>query len=238
MATMRLPEAEWRLAERMTAERDAFGFYFSAHPVDAQRHLLAAHKVKRFDELGSLPAPAEGGRSQTMMAGMVEEARWRTSQRGRRYMMATISDPSGQFTAMAFDDGACDALVEAAKTGDCGLITAELDRKPGEEEPRVTVKHFKPLGELAQSQRLRLDIRLIDAGLLPMLSEELQRGGRGVVRVTVPVDGKRNAVLLLGRDFVLDADVADRLARLLGEDQVELSAETPARPMLAYSAAG
>ncbi|MEO8141581.1 MAG: DNA polymerase III subunit alpha, partial [Sphingomicrobium sp.] len=44
---IRLPRgAAWTLAERMGAERDAFGFYFSAHPVDAQRHLLAAHRVK------------------------------------------------------------------------------------------------------------------------------------------------------------------------------------------------
>ena len=40
--------ASWTLAQRMAAERDAFGFYFSAHPVDAQRHLLAAHQVKTF----------------------------------------------------------------------------------------------------------------------------------------------------------------------------------------------
>ena len=79
----------------MTAERDAFGFYFSAHPVDAQRHLLAAHRVKSFTELASLPAPADGGRSSAMMAGLVESTNWRTSAKGRRYMMATISDASG-----------------------------------------------------------------------------------------------------------------------------------------------
>ena len=58
-AAIRLPggASSWTLAERMTAERDAFGFYFSAHPVDAQRHLLAAHRVKSFAELASLPAP-------------------------------------------------------------------------------------------------------------------------------------------------------------------------------------
>nr|WP_260483928.1 DNA polymerase III subunit alpha [Sphingomicrobium flavum] len=238
IATIRLPQAQWTVAERMTAEKDAFGFYFSAHPVDAQRHLLAAHKVKQFGELGAMPAAAEGARTQTMMAGMVEEARWRTSQRGRRYMMATLSDPSGQFTAMAFDDMACEAVEEAAKSGECGLITAELDRKPGEEEPRVTIKHFKPLSQIAETQRLKLDIRLVDAAALPLIAEVLERGGRGVVRITVPIDGRRDAMLLIGRDFILDADVADKLTRLLGEDAVELGADTPARPTLAYSAAG
>src|SRR5688500_2779454 len=92
VAAIRLPrDARWTLAERMAAERDAFGFYFSAHPVDAQRHLLAAHNVRSFAQLSDLPAPADGGRSQAMMAGMIEGARWRTSARGRRYLMATIS---------------------------------------------------------------------------------------------------------------------------------------------------
>ena len=54
-APIRLPrDASWTLAQRMAAERDAFGFYFSAHPVDAQRHLLAAHKVKTFAELAEM----------------------------------------------------------------------------------------------------------------------------------------------------------------------------------------
>ena len=54
-APIRLPrEASWSLAQRMAAERDAFGFYFSAHPVDAAKHLLAAHKVKTFAELADV----------------------------------------------------------------------------------------------------------------------------------------------------------------------------------------
>ncbi len=48
-APIRLPRQEpWTLAQAMASEREAFGFYFSAHPVDAARHLLQAHKVKTF----------------------------------------------------------------------------------------------------------------------------------------------------------------------------------------------
>ena len=56
VAPIRLPrDARWTLAERMAAERDAFGFYFSAHPVDSQRHLLAAHKVRSLRRAGAMP---------------------------------------------------------------------------------------------------------------------------------------------------------------------------------------
>jgi DNA polymerase-3 subunit alpha len=114
---IRLPETEWTLAQRMAAERESFGFYFSAHPVDAHRHLLAAHKVRSFAELASLPISAEDGRATASMAAMVEDTRWRTSAKGRRYLMATLSDPSGQYQATAFDDEPIDALQKAATAG-------------------------------------------------------------------------------------------------------------------------
>lgn len=219
-------DAHWRLSERMGAERDAFGFYFSAHPVDSQRHLLVAHKVKSFADLTSIRAPADGGRSQTMMAGMVEAVRWRTSAKGRRYMMATISDPSGQYEATVFDDEPSAELEAAAKAGGCGLMTVELDRRPGEDTPRVTIKRFQPLEGLAKKTRLELSIAIADARLVDSVVRDLHRGGTGTVRVTVPIE-RGEASLLLGRDFILDADLAARLTRLLGEGAVELTAQEP-----------
>ena len=227
-AAIRLPTSiSWTLAERMTAERDAFGFYFSAHPVDAQRHLLAAHRVKSFAELASLPAPADGGRSSAMMAGLVESTNWRTSAKGRRYMMATISDASGQYVATVFDAGPSADLEAAAKAGTCGLMTVELDRRPGDEVPRVTVKSFQPMDSLAKKTRLQLDLAIADAGALATIIPELSRsrGGNGLIRATVPISAGRDAMLVLGRDFTLDADLAARLERQLGEGAVTLSAQ-------------
>jgi DNA polymerase-3 subunit alpha len=227
VAPIRLPlDARWTLAERMSAEREAFGFYFSAHPVDAQRHLLAAHKVRSFAELASLPAPADGGRSAAMMAGMVEEVRWRTSAKGRRYMMATISDPSGQYVATAFDSEPSAELEAAARSGACGLMTVELERRTGEEAPRVTVKRFQPLEQLARRTRLQLDLTISDPALIAAVAAELEaaRGGNGIVRATIPASSGRRARFVLGQDFALGADLADCLARILGDDQVSLSA--------------
>ena len=232
IAPIRLPrDARWTLAERMAAERESFGFYFSAHPVDAQRHLLAAYKVKSFAEVASLPAPADGGRSSASMAGLVEGVRWRTSAKGRRYMMATISDSSGQYEATVFDDEPSAALELAAKSGACGLMTVELDRRPGDDIPRVTVKRFQPLDSLAGKTRLRLLLSIADPSSIPLVARELAAatGGNGSVRAAMPVSAGREATLLIGRDFRLDADLAARLARILGEDAVELSAVEPPR---------
>ena len=232
VAGIRLPrESRWRVAERMAAEREAFGFYFSAHPVDAQRHLLAAHKVKSFAGLATLPMPADGARGAATMAGLVESTRWRTSAKGRRYMMATISDPSGQYEAMVFDDEPSAALEVAARDGQCGLMTVELDRRPGDDVPRVTVKRFQPLDALAKRARLQLTLHLPDAAHATLAANELvtHRGGNGLVRALVDISNGRTAELTLGRDFALDADSADRMVRLLGARAVELSAQEGAR---------
>jgi DNA polymerase-3 subunit alpha len=228
---IRLPrDVSWTLAGRMAAERDAFGFYFSAHPVDASKHLLAAHKVRTFAETSEMRL-AEGERVGAHMAGLVEDARWRTSAKGRRYMMATLSDSSGQFVATAFDDEATAALEAAAKGALCGLLSVELDRRAGDETPRVTIKRFQPLSELARHTRLQMTVRVSDAEAAARLARELAdaRGSNGLLRFVVPMKSGGEAVVVAGRDYVLDGELASRVERITGEGSVDLSIQEPPR---------
>jgi len=163
------------------------------------------------------------------MAGLVEEARWRTSAKGRRYMMATLSDSSGQFVATAFDDDATSALEAAAKAGQCGLLSVELDRRAGDETPRVTIKRFQPLSDLAKRTRLQMTVRVADAGMAVQISRELSsaRGANGLLRFIVPISTGGEAVIVAGRDYALDAELAARVERVAGEGSVDLSVQEP-----------
>jgi DNA polymerase III subunit alpha len=230
-APIRLPrDASWTQAQQMAAERDAFGFYFSAHPVDSARHLLEAHKVRTFAELADVRI-AEGDRVGASMAGLVEDTRWRTSARGRRYMMVTLSDPSGQFIATAFDDDATAALEAAAKGGLCGLLGVELDRRSADEAPRVSIKRFQPLSELAKRTRLQMIVRVPEPGLVAAIAAELDaaRGSTGLVRLILPLAAGGEAWMLIGRDFALDNELAARIERLAGEGSVDLTIQEPPR---------
>ena len=162
------------------------------------------------------------------MAVLVEDARWRTSARGRRYLMATLSDATGQFIATCFEDGASAALEEAAKTGECGLLTVELDRRPGEETPRVSIKGIKPFDGLANVTRFALavtaDSPAAVAGLAALIGP-LRGSARGKVTLKVPLDGDAAAVVILGRDFALDAELAERIEQLPGVTKVEFDVE-------------
>jgi DNA polymerase III subunit alpha len=233
VAPIRLAKTEeWTLAKRMAAERDAFGFYFSAHPVDAHRHLLEANRARSFAQLADMPMPAEG-RAAATMAALVEETRWRTSAKGRRYLMATLSDSSGQFQASIFDDETSSAVEAAAKDGTCGLLTVELDKRPGDDLPRVAIKRFQPLDALAKRSRLQMEVWITEPGLIEQIAREIApaRGGTGLLRFKLPLQDGGEALVVAGRDFVLDAELARRIERVTGEGSVELSVQEP--PMLA-----
>ena len=123
----------------------------------------------------------------------------------------------------AVDDAVAKDLEEAAANGGCGLTTVELDRRPGEEAPRVTVKRIQPFEALASTARFAVELRVADPAAFGPLKALLddQRGARGEVRARVPVPGGGEAVLLLGRDFLLDAELAGRLESLHGIAAVE-----------------
>ena len=146
-------------------------------------------------------------------------------------MMASLSDASGQFEAMVFDDEACADMEAAGKSSSCGLLTVELDRREGDDTPRVTIKRFQPLERLAKASRLQLEVRVADSALIPALARELEgaRGSNGLVRFVVPIAGSREATVVVGRDFHLDAELAARLERVAGEGAVTLSVQEPPR---------
>ena len=219
---IRMPvAATWTLAQRMAAEKEAFGFYFSAHPVDRYRHLAVAHGAKSFAAIADLPF-VDGVRTPARMAGLIEEARWRTSARGRRYLMATLSDASGQFVATVFDDEVA-AQVEG-NSGACALLDVELDRRPGEEAPRVTVRGLQLFEKLSRRARLQLEVEVEDAAAIGRLAAAVagDRGGQGELRLRARF-GAGEAELVLGRDFQLDAELAARIERVEGVAAVRLT---------------
>jgi DNA polymerase-3 subunit alpha len=208
--------AGWSLAQTMAQEKDAFGFYFSSHPVEQWRHLTQAQGVV------SYAAVCGSGerRGSAMLAGLVEEARWRTPQSGRggRYLLVTVSDPGGQWMASCFDEDIHATIEAAARSGDPCLISAELQWRPGEEQPRVTIRGLTPLAELAKRSRSRLTLDLAHPDAIPDLARKLDgvRGGRGEVHARVTLPGGRFARIALGKEFAIDAEVQTELARIRG----------------------
>ncbi|BBD97253.1 DNA polymerase III subunit alpha [Sphingobium amiense] len=214
------PHQAWTVADRMAQEKEAFGFYFSAHPVDRYRHLADARGAKSYGLIcqSPMPAPNAEGRSMTIMAAMVEDVRWRETKRGARYASATFSDQSGQFQASCFDEPACKAIEELAGDGDCALLIVELDRLPGEETPRVTVRGVEPFRTIASASRMELVVDCETVAAVEALAALLAKagGGRSEVFLRAPLGDAQAARLFLGDSYSLGADQVDAIATIAG----------------------
>ena len=52
-------------------------------------------------------------------------------------------------------------------------------------------------------------------------------GGNGLVRLIVPLSSGGEAVMLAGRNFALDAELAARIEHITGDGSVDLSVQEP-----------
>jgi DNA polymerase-3 subunit alpha len=230
---MLVPNVSWTLAETMAHEKDAFGFYFSGHPVEAWRPVLDAQGALSFADVAALPAPSGGGKKGVVMAGLIEEVRWRTPQtgKGNRYLLITFSDRSGQFVGSCFDEDAQVRIEAIASDAPSVLIQAELLWREGEDVPRVTVRGVTSLTEMAKRARGRVVLAADAAGdaeRLAVLVAEARGKGRGeLVAEVATMAGV--ARLCLGRDYLFDAELLARLGRQFGPERISSEAIDPPR---------
>ena len=111
----------------------------------------------------------------------------------------------------------------------CGLLGVELDRRAGDETPRVTIKRFQALSDLAKRTRLQMTVHVQDGALAEQIVRELadSRAGNGMLRFAVQLASGGEATIVAGRDFALDGEVAARIERITGEGSVDLSVQEP-----------
>ena len=216
--------ASWTMAQTMAQEKEAYGFFFSGHPVEAWRPLLDAQGARSFAEIAALPAPKGGGRQGVVMAGLIESMRWRTPASGKRYLLITLSDRSGQYVASCFEEETQTYLESLAGEAPAVLVQAELLWREGEDVPRVTMRGATPLADMARRVRSRLVVTLDSGDSIAALAQviaEVRGKGRCelVVRVATAVG---TAQLRLAGDLLIDIETMGRLGKLLGPDRVAL----------------
>ena len=140
---LRLVEAQpWPRSEQMNVEKDVFGFYFAAHPVQEFREVASANGARSYAAL--MEGGVDGGRAPAVMAAMVESVNKGRTKRGAEFIRADFSDSSGQFSAACFEESLVDSFVQWAQDGTCVLLNVELDSPNPDDPPRVTVRGAPP----------------------------------------------------------------------------------------------
>ncbi|GAA4771918.1 DNA polymerase III subunit alpha [Novosphingobium ginsenosidimutans] len=224
--SLRLAETTpWPRAEQMAKERENFGFYFAAHPVEQWRAVATANGARTYAALMETGVPG-GGRMQAMMAVMVESVSKGRTRRGGEFVRADFSDSSGQFSAACFEESLVEPMQAWAKDGTCLLLTVELDAPSPDEPPRVTVRGARPLEEVKGSAQMQLRLDVLNPQAVHDLAALLGPDGTGTGEVLVRLRTGHGLepVLRLGRQFHLDSEVAERLASVEGLANVALTA--------------
>ncbi len=223
--TMRLREVDdWSRPERMAKERENFGFYFSAHPVQQYRAIASANGARTYQSLMESGAPP-GGRQQAVMAAMIESVNVGKTRKGKDFIRADFSDTTGQFSAACFEESLVASFRQWSADSMCILLNVELDSPSPDEPPRITVRGGRPLEEIKGGSRMVLNLELADIAALEQLKRELCPGtpGHGEVVVTLKTGTQDRPMIRLGRDFALDGELAERLVQVAGIDKVALT---------------
>ena len=209
---------DWTPSERLEAEKAAFGFYLSGHPVDRHRASGAAGRARTHAELMAMDVPADGKRVGARTAALVEEARWRDSRGGRRFLMVTLSDSTGQYTATCFEDDATETLETAARVGECLLLDVELDRRGADEVPRVSVRRASGFGEATVPTLPSLTVRAERPDALDRLAALVvgARGGAGELLLRLDAGGHGERTVRLAADLRLTSDLAEAVGMVEG----------------------
>jgi DNA polymerase-3 subunit alpha len=226
MAKLRIERSTtWTLGEQMAFEKEAFGFYFSAHPCSQYDALAASHGAKSYATwLESGPIP-EGVRRPAVLSALIEGVRWRESRKGKRFMVADFSDQSGQFSVRCFEDAVCVQLTEWSKQAECVLLNCEMDMRPGDEVPSFTVKSAKPLSSLTSITRLKMQLDINSEAALRELAHLVEplHGGKSELIVKTRTDDGRWAHIVLGRRYQLDSSLLEQVKSIDGVGNVELA---------------
>ncbi len=212
---------EWEPKEKLKYEKEALGFYITAHPLDKYaRELAAVSKITTAD----LPSVPDGSRIN--IAGVVQSLKLKNNKSGKRYATFSLEDRAGILEAIAWPETY--TKYEALIAGDDPvLVRGKLD--VDDDRAQIIIDEIRPLSaalvDSVREVRIRAPKTRLDNGGLDALKSALGRHrGNSITYLHLGLEDGREAVLVLGDGFRVsptEAFVTD-LEQLLTPGAVQL----------------
>ncbi|MEM0907080.1 MAG: DNA polymerase III subunit alpha [Pseudomonadota bacterium] len=192
---IRLPnDAVWTPAERLQREHAAIGFYLSSHPLDDFTESLKSKGVPRWRDF-----PDAMKRGASRLAGVVMSRQERRTRSGGRIGVVQLSDPSGQYEAVIFED-ALEACRDRLEPGACVMLSVSAQDR--EEGLQVRIQNVEPLAKLSAEDRsvtVFLDGEAALKSIEPLQKLLREDGSCEVTFVVVASSGGEEVSLTLAR---------------------------------------
>ncbi len=214
--------AEWPSNEKLKAEKEALGFYITAHPLDPYDR-----EVRQLSSLTTSDLASGRDGSQVVLSGVVQAVKLKNSAKsGKRYATFHLEDREGVVEVIAWPETyqKCEAAIMSDEP-----VVARGKLDIDEERAQIILEDLRPLPvALADSIRevhIRASKSSIDDDAVARFKELLGRhSGRGLVYLHLNLDGQREAVFLLAdqlRVCPTETFVAEA-SRILGPEAIEL----------------
>ncbi len=219
-----LPQIQdWSESDRLRQEYEAIGFYLSAHPLDGQEKMLAKLGVVRYADLVArfgAGLPTVG----LKLAGVAISWRQRSSAKGSKYGVVQMSDPSGVFEVMMFNEvlTASRDLVERAVAESIPLLV-EVDVQRRDDDLSLFVRGISPFDQAVARAPTVVEVFVGGEEAVDTLAKLLAREkpGRGMVKLKVPDGASEIEVQLPGR-WAVTTEIRQAIKAIPGVVHVEM----------------
>jgi len=210
-----LPKAEpWPFDEKLRREFDAVGFFLSGHPLDAYGAVLERLRVQRWREFTR--AVKQGATAGRLAATVLDRYERRTKV-GAKMGIVQLSDQSGQYEAILFQEG-LNQYRDFFEKGASVLVTLQATLEG--EEVRARIAAVEPLDAAAARLGKGLRLRLRDDEPLSEITRRLRGQGDGEVCLVLATSAGEVEIKLPGK-YPVSPQIAGALRAIPGIVAVE-----------------
>jgi len=188
--------APWSESERLKREFDAVGFFLSGHPLEVYDAALKRLRASRWAEFSHA---VRNGASTARLGATVLDRYERRTRNGGKIGIVELSDPSGTYEAILFQEG-LSQFRDLLERGADVLVT--LQAAVEGEDVRARIVNVERLADAAAKVQRGLRVFVRDEAPL----EAIER------RLTAPGEGEVSLVLMLGPEDEVEIRLAGRYA--------------------------
>ena len=205
---------EWSLGHKLAMEKEALGFFLSAHPMDELEETLKRLQIRTSAE--SFEALSVGRNAMLVLAGIPGDFKIRIGKTGKPYAFIQASDSSGNFEMFCFSD-VLSVSREKIASGRPLVFYVNAEKIDEDEPPRLTLIKVSYLDDVAKDIGEGIRIAISDASILPEVKKvvEKMRPGRSKI-IFVADTGDWNVKIELSQKYTIAAAMISELRKLDG----------------------
>ncbi len=212
------PYQPWLAADRLQREYEAIGFFLTGHPLDEYGPVLDRLRVQRWTDFAKA---VKAGASMGRVAATVLDRQERRTKTGNKMGILALSDQSGHFEAILFQEG-LNTYRDLLEPGRAVVLTVQASAEG--DEVRARISTVEPLDQAAAKLPTFMRIFMRDDKPMPSIAERLRERGDGEIALVLMIEGgQREVEVKLPGKYKATPQIAGAIKAVPGVVAVELA---------------